>query len=105
MTRLILALLAGEALMLAVGIPTAPADTSCTGFMNETISGNVVVPPGQTCTLNLATVTRNVTVETGATLFVQFGSTVEGNVSADRCNAVMIIPFAPNEASDFQLVV
>jgi hypothetical protein len=96
MTKLILALLAGGALMLAAGIPAARADTSCTGLMTGRISGNVVVPNGGTCILGSSapvapvTVTGNVTVQTGAALFVEGGSTVEGNISADQCISVEI---------------
>lgn len=89
MAKLILALLAGVALMLAAGGPAARADTSCTGLMTGTISGNVVVRSG-ICTLLGATVTGNVTVETGASLAVDPGSTVKGNISADQCNFVQI---------------
>jgi hypothetical protein len=90
MTKLILALLAGGALMLAAGIPAARAETSCTTTLTGTISGNVVVPPGRICVLNAATVTGNVTVEAGATLGVDNGSTVEGNISGDQCQGVEI---------------
>jgi hypothetical protein len=89
MAKLILALLAGVALMLAAGGPAARADTSCTGLITGTISGNVVVRSG-ICTLLGATVTGNVTVETGASLAVDPGSTVKGNISADQCNFVQI---------------
>ena len=94
MTKLILALLAGLALMPAAGFPAARADTSCTGTMTGTISGNVVVPSG-ICTLLGATVTGNVTVKTGASLVVNAGSTVDGNISADQCNFVQISPGGP----------
>jgi hypothetical protein len=103
MTKLTLASLAVGALMLVTGIPAARADTLradnfCTKTLTGAIFGNVVVPRG-TCTLGFpsgppATVTGNVIVEPGASLVVQGGSTVAGNISADQCGAVDISPFA-----------
>jgi hypothetical protein len=55
-------------------LPAARADASCPPNPTGTVNGNLVVPPGQTCTLTNVTVTGNVQVGAGATLFAAGGA-------------------------------
>lgn len=73
---------------LAVGIggtaQPASADRSCSGTIaRTTVSDNLYVPAGASCTLNYVTVKGNVTVGRGATLQTA-GGRIEGNVQAQR---------------------
>jgi len=88
--------------ILAGAVPAAhAADTTCTTTISSatTINGNLVVPAGATCTLeNGTTVTGNVQVGKGASLTVEpltLQATIGGNVQADQCNFVQLIPNGP----------
>jgi feruloyl esterase len=64
------------------------ADANCTGTLTGTISGNLVVPSGASCTLSNATVTGNVRVQQNASLIVdatQQPATIGGSVQATNC--------------------
>jgi feruloyl esterase len=64
------------------------ANTNCIGTLTGTISGNVVVPNGASCTLSNITVTGNVHVLQNASLTVdatQQPATIGGNVQATNC--------------------
>ena len=64
------------------------ADTSCTGTLNGSIKGNIVVPNGASCTLSDATVAGSVQVQQSANLTVdatQQPTTIGGNVVATNC--------------------
>src|SRR5438093_10012985 len=64
------------------------ADTSCTGPLTGTISGNILVPSGASCTLSDVTVTGNVHVLQNASLTVdatQQPATIGGNIQATNC--------------------
>jgi hypothetical protein len=68
-----------------VAVLPAAADTTCPPNLNNTtVNGNVIVPAGQSCFMQGATVTGNVQVQTNAALtFVAPlpPSTIVGNVS------------------------
>jgi len=72
-------------------------DVTCASVLNGYF-GDVVVPAGATCTLNLATIQRNVTVAKGATLTIIGQSTVTpaiavtigGNLTAKGCASVFL---------------
>jgi hypothetical protein len=79
-------------IMLAA-LPAAHADTTTcnTTITGGTVSGNLIVPPGATCTLVGVTVTGNVQVQENATLMIYLysppsgfniaeNSTIDGNV-------------------------
>jgi len=64
------------------------ANTNCTGPLTGTVSGNVVVPSGASCTLSDITVSGNVQVSQNASLTVdatQQPATIGGNVYAANC--------------------
>ena len=64
------------------------ADTSCSGTLSGSITGNIVVPVGASCTLSDATVTGNVQILQNASLTVdatQQPTTINGNVLANQC--------------------
>ena len=77
-----------------LGGPSAVrADTKCTGTLTGTINGNVTVPKGASCTIEIATVTGNVQVLQGATLLIQAytePSTIGGNIEADHCKSALL---------------
>jgi hypothetical protein len=78
--KLIVASLATVAILFAV--PTARADTSCTGgnFQGKTVNGNLIVPKLGTCDLvGGVAVSGNAEVGEGATLLLE-GSRISGNV-------------------------
>jgi len=85
------AMLAFVAMLVALPAARA-ADTVCppSPIFNSTINGNLVVPANMTCALFFVTVTGNVQVGTGASLFLQ-GATIDGNLRADQCNQVALI--------------
>jgi hypothetical protein len=68
------------------------ASTSCTSVLSGTITGNIVVPNGASCTLSDATVTGDVQVLQNATLAVdatQQPTTINGNVQANDCASAL----------------
>src|SRR5947207_1100244 len=69
------------------------ATTNCTGPLTGTISGNVVVPSGASCTLSDTTVTGNVQVLPNASLTVdatQQPATIGGSVQATNCASALL---------------
>src|SRR5436309_3419762 len=77
---------------IAPGLASA-GPTTCMGpLANSTVNGDLVVPPGATCTLDHVRITGNVTVQTNAALFVTtftgLDTTVGGNITANGCNGV-----------------
>jgi hypothetical protein len=69
------------------------ADTSCTGTLSGSITGNIVVPSGASCTLSDATVTGDVQVLQNASLSVdatQQPTTIDGNVLANQCASALL---------------
>jgi hypothetical protein len=69
------------------------ANTSCTGTLNGSITGNIVVPNGASCTLSDATVTGNVQVQQNASLTIdatQQPTTIGGNVEAINCASALL---------------
>jgi hypothetical protein len=110
--------------MILAAVPAARADTTCLNqsLSGSTVNGNLIVPPGATCTLIGVTVTGNVQVQLNATLNISSGpggapettiggnllvgtgatldafsslplaTTVNGNVSADHCTSFIMFP-------------
>ena len=89
------------ALALALAVPVAfagapavhAANTNCTGALSGSITGNIVVPDGASCTLSDATVTGNVQVQQNASLVVdatQQPTTIGGNIQAVHCAAALL---------------
>ncbi len=79
-----------SALVVLVAAPGAAAnDTQCIGTLTGT-HDNVVVPPGQSCILNGATVLGNVKALQDSRLRVQF-SNVRGNVVGDKADVVQVV--------------
>jgi hypothetical protein len=84
--------------VMLVGASAAQAkvgSTACTGTIGSvfsdltTINGNLTVPPGAECTLELVAVDGNVSVGQGASLLTG-GLEVTGNLSAEGANAVNV---------------
>jgi hypothetical protein len=68
-----------------VWAPAAGAgNVTCDGVVSGPISGNVVVPKGAECSLELADVGGNVTAQIDAKVTI-LGSTVGGNYSCNNC--------------------
>src|SRR5215831_9607070 len=78
--------------MMLATVSLARADnTSCTGtLVNTTINGNLVVPDSASCELDHVAVTGNVLVGHDASLLVDAGVTITGNVHADHCGSVVL---------------
>jgi feruloyl esterase len=69
------------------------AATTCTSTLSGSITGNIVVPVGASCTLSDATVTGNVQVLQNASLTVdatQQPTTINGNVLANQCASTLL---------------
>ena len=69
------------------------ANANCTGTVSGTVSGNVVVPSGASCTLSDVTVSGNVQVSQNASLTVdatEQPATIHGNVQATNCAFVLL---------------
>ncbi len=67
------------------------ADFNCTGFATGGTFANVVVPAGQSCTLDHVRVTGNVTVKTAASLSVTTSSgdsTIAGKITGNACDSI-----------------
>ncbi len=77
-----------------VGAATAyAANTSCTGALSGSITGDVVVPNGASCTLSNATVTGDVQVRQNASLTIdatEQPTTIGGNVAAIGCASALL---------------
>src|SRR5689334_8513876 len=64
------------------------ANLTCTGAITGNVTGNVVVPPGKSCTVAQSTIAGNILVQQGASLTVQGQdepSAIGGNIQADHC--------------------
>src|SRR5229473_3525887 len=69
------------------------ASTSCTNVLSGTITGNIVVPDGASCTLSDANVTGDVQVLQNASLTVdatQQPTTINGNIRANHCASALL---------------
>ncbi len=77
-----------------VGLAQAPSNaataTECTTTLTGEIDGRVVVPEGETCTLDGATVNGNVRILEGAAL-ISHNSTINGNVNGSGARTVQLI--------------
>jgi hypothetical protein len=82
------ALLVSTLVVLVVAPGAAADDTPCIGAVTGT-HDNVVVPPGQTCTLSAATVLGNVKALQDSSLLVT-GSNVRGDVQGDKADIVQV---------------
>jgi len=89
MRRVIIAVAA----LAAGGIFASPASaattTECTGTLSGTYD-RIVVPAGETCTLDGATVNSNVTVKSGGSLYTS-NATIGGNVMSRDAATVRLI--------------
>src|SRR5687768_7364987 len=63
------------------------SDHECIGFLPSGTYQNVIVPPGQSCTMFFTTVRGNLKVLEGSSLNAT-GNTVQGSVQADKSNFV-----------------
>jgi feruloyl esterase len=69
------------------------ANTSCTGTLSGSITGDVVVPNGASCTLSNATVTGDVQVRQNASLTIdatEQPTTIGGNLEAIGCASALL---------------
>jgi hypothetical protein len=74
-----------------VGAPAAAADdTQCVGLLPPGVHDNVVVPTGQTCIANGATIRGNVKVLERADFIAQAGTTIGGSAQGERDANVFI---------------
>src|SRR5688572_26677433 len=69
--------------------PAGPSDRECIGTLPPGTYQNVIVPPGQTCTISNSRMTGNITALAGSRLF-STNNTVEGNIQADKARRVDI---------------
>jgi hypothetical protein len=80
-------------LLTTIGFPLdgQAQDISCTGALTGTF-GNVVVPPGASCTLSGASVGGDVRIAQGSVLTVTSPglSVIAGNVQAEHCQSVLL---------------
>ncbi len=94
MKRTIVAVLSGAACVAAMAGPAMASTpnattTTCTGTLTGSYD-RVVVPDGATCTLHGATVTGNITVGIGSSLYTM-NSTIGGNVMSRNAATVRLI--------------
>ena len=74
------------------------ASIQCTGFMIGTLDGDIVVPEGATCVLDIVSVSGNVTVQSGGSLQIDatsLNSTIRGNIKGHGCYAISIGSASP----------
>src|SRR6266436_7631485 len=93
MRRFVQALIAAIPALVGGASAVYAATTSCTSALSGSITGNIVVPKGASCTLSDATVTGDVQVLQNATLTVdatQQPTTIDGNVQANQCASVLL---------------
>lgn len=93
MTGFAHALIIAIAMLVGGASAVQAANTNCTGALNGSITGNIVVPNGASCTLSDATVTGNVQVQQNASLTVdatQQPTTIGGNVEAINCASALL---------------
>lgn len=87
-TLALLVALTSACVVLVAAPGAAAGDTQCTATLTGT-HDNVVVPPGQTCVLNGATVLGNVKALQDSRLAIS-GSNVRGNVAGDKADIVQV---------------
>jgi hypothetical protein len=69
----------------------ATGDTICTGLLYDvTITTNLTVPAGASCTMELLTVDRSVSVGAGADFYFAPFDHLEGNLSAEAADSVTL---------------
>ena len=88
MKKFALALILAAPALVAGAATVHAANTNCTGTLTGSITGNIVVPSGASCTLSNITVTGNVQVLQNASLTVdatQQPATISGNLQATNC--------------------
>jgi feruloyl esterase len=69
------------------------ANTNCSGTLSGSVTGNIVVPAGNSCTLSSATVTGDVQILQNANLIVdatQQPTTITGNIQASHCASALL---------------
>jgi hypothetical protein len=69
------------------------ADATCVGLLSGIINGNVVVPPGTSCTMSDVTVRGDVQISENASLTVdvtQQPTMIYGNMQANHCASVLL---------------
>jgi feruloyl esterase len=87
------ALILAAPTLVASGSTVRAANANCTGPLTGTITGNVLVPSGASCTLSDATVTGNVQVLQNASLTVdatQQPTTINGSIQAINCASALL---------------
>src|SRR5438876_5480597 len=93
MKKFALALILAAPALVAGAATVHAANTNCTGTLTGSITGNIVVPNGASCTLSNATVTGNVQVQQNASLVVdatQQPTTIGGNIQAVHCASALL---------------
>lgn len=84
-----LLLLAGAVLvalaLVPVAAPANPPNAQCSGTLAPGTYHNVTVPAGQDCAISGATITGNLTVQTGANAEVTASTTIDGNYICNGC--------------------
>src|SRR5262245_35043710 len=77
----------------AGAIAGPPPPTQCTGTLSGPVSGDVVVPPGASCTIEDAQISGNVNVQQDATLEITHSTgftTISGNVKGKNCASIKV---------------
>jgi hypothetical protein len=83
-------LVCGVVSLLLVGAASAgPRDTPCVGILAGGVFDNVVVPPGERCTLSNTVVEGDVKARENSQLVIE-NSTIGGNVKGDRADLVQV---------------
>ncbi|MDQ4038573.1 MAG: hypothetical protein M3313_09550 [Actinomycetota bacterium] len=91
MKRLFGGLVAGIAIaFLTVSPAQAAPATECTGTITGGTTGSLIVPEGETCTLEGVTVNGNIRIEAGGALITD-DSTINGNVRGNGARTVQLI--------------
>jgi len=93
MSRFAHALIAAIPALVGGASAVHAASTSCTSVLSGTITGNIVVPNGASCTLSDANVTGDVQVLQNASLTVdatQQPATINGNIQANHCASALL---------------
>lgn len=72
--------------LVPVAAPANPPNAQCSGTLAPGTHHNVTVPAGQHCDITGATITGNLTVETGASAEVTSSTTIDGNYICNDCD-------------------
>jgi hypothetical protein len=91
MVRIGFAFVISTAALLAVVSPAHAV--SCSGSLSGSVSDDVVVPSGATCTIHSASITGGIDVQRGGSLLVQGylePTTVGGGISARGCGSALL---------------